>query len=163
MEFLKSKEITLNPAGYLVSKTTSKPVSHEAFVKQQKAAEFTIKLAEAIKDKTFTTAKIDNLSDIKAEVLAAINAKNVKEFVTSPTKPTSLANEELVKFALDFVKYDEDKSTVDKINSVMAEFDVIDAVESVGDYFSEGLTKLNKIYTIEEILAAVKVTVEKLK
>ena len=50
-----------------------------------------------------------------------------------------------------------------KYPSVMAEFDVIDAVEQVGDYFSEGLTKLNKIYTIEEILAAVKVTVEKLK
>lgn len=163
MEFLESKNLELNKAGYLISKTSSKPVNHEAFVKQQKAAEFTIKLADAIKDKTFTVAKVDNLDSIKSEVLAAINAKSVKEFISTPSKPTSKANEELVKYALDFVKYEENKGDADKINSIMAEFDVIDAIETVGDYFSEGLVKLNKIYTIKEVLAAVKVTVEKLK
>jgi hypothetical protein len=44
----------------------------------------------------------------------------------------------------------------------MNQFNKINDVEQVGDYFSEGLVKLNKIYTIEEILAAVKIQVEKL-
>lgn len=163
MEFLKSTELSLNPAGYLVSKTSKKPVNHEAFVKQQKAAEFTIKLAEAIKDKTFKCGEVSSIDTIKNEVLAAISAKNIKEFVATPSKPVSKVNDEMVKYAMDFVKFEDKKSEIDKINSVMAEFDVIDAVEEVGDYFSESLTKLTKIYTIKEILAAVTLTVEKLK
>jgi FMN phosphatase YigB (HAD superfamily) len=43
------------------------------------------------------------------------------------------------------------------------EYNKIDDVESVGDYFSEGVVKLNAIYNIKTILAAVKITAEKLK
>lgn len=163
MEFLEAKQLDLNKAGYLISKDTKKPVTHVAYVQQQKAAEYTVKLAEAIKDKTFTAAKADNLDAIKAEVLAAINIKSIKEFVPTPEKPVSKVNDEMVKYALDFVKFEESKTDVEKINKLMAEFSSIDDVENVGEYFSEGLSKLTKIYTIKEVLAAVKITVEKLK
>lgn len=163
MEFLKSTDLALNPAGYLVGKKSGKPVNHDAFVRQQKAAEYVVKLSEAIKDKNFKCGKVDDLEQIKAEVMAAINAKNTKSYVTDPKKPVSKANEELVKYALDFVEYEKTKSDIEKINQLMAQFDVVDAIETVGDYFSEGLCKLNAIYTIDQILEAVKINTDKLK
>lgn len=163
MEFLTSKDLKLNPAGYLINKTTNKPVTHADFVSQQKNAEYIVKLADAIKDANFTCGKVDNLEEIKASVMAAINAKNVKEYIAVPSKPVSKANEELVKFALDFVAYEENKSEVEMINKIMAQFDSIEAVESVGEYFSESLIKLNRIYTMAEILKAVKINTSKLK
>lgn len=163
MEFLTSKNLALNPAGYLINKTTNKPVTHADFVSQQKNAEYIVKLADAIKDKNFTCGKVDNLEDIKAEVLASINAKAIKEYVTTPSKPVSKANEDLVKYALDFVAYEENKSEAEMINKIMGQFDSVEAVESVGEYFSEGLVKLNAIYTTKEILAAVKINASKLK
>jgi len=163
MEFLKATELELNPAGYLISKATKKPVYHGEFVQQQKSAEYVVKLAEAIKDKTFKCEKIDNLEEIKASVLAGINAKNVKEYVKVPEKPTSKINDELVQFALDYVKFEDNKGEIEKINKLMNQFDIIDAIENVGDYFSEALVKLDAIYSVETILAAVKINAEKLK
>lgn len=163
MEFLKSSELELNPAGYLISKISKKPVKHSEFVRQQKSAEYIVKLAEAIKDKTFKAGKVDNLEEIKASVRASIDAKNIKEYVAVPAKPTSKVNDELVQFALDFVNFDSKKLEVEQINRIMFEFDAIDGVEFVGDYFEEGLTKLSAIYSIETILAAVKINADKLK
>ena len=163
MEFLKASELGLNPAGYLISKSSGKPVNHSRFVGQQKAAEYVVKLAEAIKDKTFKSEKLDNLCEIKAAVRAAIDAKDIKEYVATPSKPTSKVNDELVQFALDFVNFDSKKLEAAQINNMMAEFDAIEGVEAVGDYFEEGLTKLNAIYSIETILAAVKINADKLK
>ena len=61
-----------------------------------------------------------------------------------------------------FDKYEDEKITTDKVNEFMNEFNVINDVETVGDYFSEGVVKLNKIYTVADILAAVKSNVAKL-
>lgn len=163
MEFLTSKDLVLNPAGYLINKTTKKPVDHKDFVSQQKSAEYIVKLADAIKDKNFKCGAVDNLEAIKAEVMVSINSKNVKEYVKTPSKPTSKANDELVKFAMDFVTYEDDKQEVEQINKLMNQFNAIEAIESVGDYFSEGLVKLNAIYTTAQILAAVKINADKLK
>lgn len=161
MEFLKSSELELNPAGYLIGKKSGKPVSHEAFVSQQKSAEYIVKLSEAIKGKTFTTNKVDSLDAIKAEVRAAI-AGTAKKYVSDPEKPVSKVNEEMIKFALDFNDYEDAKVVNKKINEFMEQFSAIDDVETVGDYFSEGTVKLNNIYTIEQILNAVKANVAKL-
>lgn len=163
MEFLTLKELALNPAGYLINKSSEKPVTHSAFVAQQKNAEYIVKLADAVKGKTFKCGKTDNLDAIKAEVLAAINNKAIKEFVSTPSKPVSKVNDEMVKYALDFVEFGEKKSEAEKLNQVMAEFSAIDDVETVGEYFSEGIVKLSKIYTCAEILAAVQATAETLK
>ena len=162
MEFLTSKDLSLNAANYLISSSSKKPVAHLEFVRQQQAAEYLVKLAEAIKDKTFTASKVDNLAAIKAEVLRSIKEVTVVQYATAPTEPTSALLDELVKYAEDFDSYHDTKVSVSKINEFMNQFNKINDVEQVGDYFSEGLVKLNKIYTIEEILAAVKIQVEKL-
>ena len=157
MEFLTSKELGLNPAGYLINKTTNKPVDHKDFVAQQHAAEYIVKLAIAIKDKNFTVSNVDSLEKIKVAVMASINAKNVKEYVAVPKEPTSKVVDELTKYAMDFVSFEDNKEEAAAINKLMDAFSSIEAIESVGDYFSEGLTKLNAIYSIKEILAAVKI------
>lgn len=162
MEFLTAKQLELNAAGYLISKDSKKPVNHVDFVKQQKSAEYIVKFAEAIKDKNFTASEVDNLQEIKASVMAAIN-DTAKSYVSEPAKPTSKVKDELVKYALDFVNYEDSKVEASKINEIMNEYNKIDDVESVGDYFSEGVVKLNAIYSIKQILAAVKITAEKLK
>lgn len=163
MEFLTSKEVSLNPAGYLVNTKTNKPVTHSAFVEQQRKAEYTIRLADAVKDKTFTAPKLDSIDAIRAEVMSAINSKSIKEYVAAPTKPVSKVNEELVDYALKFVAFEEDTKNAEKINKIMSEFDAMEAIESVGDYFSEGLVKLNKIYTVAEVLSAVQALEAKFK
>ena len=162
MEFLTSKDLSLNAANYLISSSSKKPVAHLEFVKQQQAAEYLVKLAEAIKDKTFTESKVDNLAAIKAEVLRSIKEATVVQYATAPAEPTNALLDELVKYAEDFDSYHDTKVSVSKINEFMNQFNKINDVEQVGDYFFEGLVKLNKIYTIEEILAAVKIQVEKL-
>lgn len=162
MQFLKLSEVSLNPAGYLVATETNKPVNHKEFAEQQKRAHYVCSLAIAIKDKNFKPCKVDNLDEIAKQVQADIDAKDVTNYVAAPEKPTSKVQEELVQFALDFASYGDKKEQTDKINTFMQTFNAINGVQSVGDYFSEGLVKLNKIYTIEEILAAVRINIEKI-
>jgi hypothetical protein len=156
--FLKLSELSLNPANYLVS-ADGKPVNHAEFVNQQRAAEYIVKLAAATAGKTFKTGKVDNLDAIKASVRAAIADTN-QSYVTAPAKPVSEVNDAMVKYALDFVNYETAKEGASKVNEFMQQFNKINDVESVGEYFTEGVVKLNKIYTISEILSAVQSTIE---
>jgi len=161
MEFLLASKVALNKAGYLVSNTSNKPVTHDGWVKEQKAAEYFVKLAEAIKDKDFSVKQTVSLDSIKREVLNSINESKTVKYVDAPTKPVSAVNDELVNYALQFADFEKDKEKSKKINTLLQEFNVINDVEKVGEYFSEGLVKLNKIYTIEEIIAAAKIHVDK--
>jgi len=160
MEFLKLDQLELNPAGYLVSKESGKPVKHQTFVNQQKAADYIVKLSEAVKGKTFKINAVDNLEAIKAEVLAAMNASEVRTYVANPKEPKSKTKEELTQHALDFAKYLEEKEGINSINVIMQNYNSINDIETVGDYFEEGLVKLQKIYNTKEILAAVKLYTE---
>lgn len=162
MEFLKSNELALNPAGYLINSTTKKPVTHGAFVNEQRVAHYLVSLAEKIKDKNFKTSKVDDLEALKREVLNSINQATQIAYVANPTEPTSKVQDELIAYALEFDKYVDNKETVSTINHFMNDFNTIHSIEEVGDYFGEGLVKLSKIYTIAEILAAVKINVDKL-
>lgn len=159
MEFLKTKQLELNAANYLVSKESKKPVNHTAFVEQQAKAHYVVSLAAAVKGKTFKCGKLDDLAAIKAEVKAAIG-NTTRSYVSAPTKPTSKVNDEMVEFALNFAKFEDEKGKVAQINLFMQEFNAIQDVESVGDYFSEGVVKVAKLYTIDEILEAVKANIE---
>lgn len=163
MEFLKASELTLNPANYLISKVSNKPVTHSSFVYQQITAEYIVRLAEAIKDKNFTPGKIDSLDQIKAEVRAEMSKASQRTYLADAVKPVSKVQDELTQHALDFIKYQENQNEVETINQIMQEYNTIAAIEEVGDYFSEGLVQLNKIYSINEILEAVKIYAEKVK
>jgi hypothetical protein len=156
--FLKLSELSLNPANYLVS-TDGKPVNHVEFVNQQRAADYIVRLAAATAGKTFKAGKVDNLDAIKASVRAAM-ADTSHSYVAAPAKPTSAVNDEMVKFALDFVNYETAKEGASKVNEFMQQFNKINDVETVGEYFTEGVVKLNKIYSISEILSAVQSTIE---
>ena len=159
MQFLKSSELALNPAGYLISKENNKPVNHTDFVKAQQAAEYIVKLADAIKGKTFTCGKLDNLDAIKAAVKAAINNTN-QVYGTAPSKPKGELTSKLADEAMAFLDFDKSKSKFAQINAAMQSFNAIKAVEEVGDYFSEGVVKLANVYTISQIEAAVSETIE---
>jgi hypothetical protein len=159
MEFLTSKSLGLNPAGYLINKETSKPVGHTDFVNAQKSAEYIVKLSEAIKGKTFTAGKLDDLNAIKASVRDAIN-NTTQTYGTVPVKPTGELTSKLADEAMAFLEFDSKKSKFTQINTFMQTFNSIKAVEEVGDYFTENVVKLAKIYTISEIQAAVEATIE---
>ncbi len=159
MEFLKISELSLNPANYLISKTSGKPVNHTEFVKAQQGAEYIVKLAEAIKGKTFTAGKLDSLETIKASVRAAINNTN-QTYGTAPTKPVGELTSKLADEAMAFVEFDSKKSKFKQINDFMQSFNSIKAVEEVGDYFEEKTVKLANIYTISQIQTAVEATIE---
>lgn len=159
MEFLKSSDLSLNPANYLISSISNKPVNHTAFVEQQRKAEYIIKLSEAIKGKNFKHGKVDDLNAIKAAVRAAINDTN-QVYGTAPSKPVGELTSKLADEAMAFIKFDDQKSRFDQINVFMNQFNSINDVESVGDYFEEKVTKLNKIYSISEIMSAVESNIE---
>jgi hypothetical protein len=160
--FLKSSDLSLNPAGYLIATTADKPVTHAAFVEQQKRAHYVVKLSAALEGKNFKACKIDDLDAIVRKVQKEIDATDVRNYVTPPSKPTSKVNDEIVQFALDYAAYGDDKAKADRINTFMQTFNAVNAIQEVGDYFQEGLVKLNKIYTIAEVLEAVKINIDKL-
>lgn len=162
MEFLKISEIQLNSANYLVSKVTGQPVTHTEFVGQQKAADYMVKLAAAVRGKNFTPGKVDNLAAIKKQVMDSITKTEAVVYVEGPAQPKSKVQDELVKYALDFAAFQGKKDSIENINKVMNNYNKIKDVETVGEYFTEGLVKLNKIYTIDEILDAVNESIDKL-
>ena len=159
MEFLEAKDLGLNKAGYLISKTTSKPVNHTEFVKAQQAAEYIVKLAAAISGKTFTCGKLDDLDAIKASVRAAINNTN-QTYGTAPSKPVGDLTSKLADEAMAFIEFDSKKSKFTQINNFMQAFNSVKAIEECGDYFQESTVKLANIYTISQIQAAVEATIE---
>ena len=158
MEFLKNTDLVLNAAGYLTIKKSGKPINHNEFVNQQRKAEYVVKLAAATAGKTFKCGKVDDLEAIKSAVLSAM-LDTAKKYVDEPTKPKSKVNDELIQFALDFANYEDIKGEVSLVNEFMQLFNKIDDVEKVGDYFEEGVVKLNELYSIDTILKAVKATV----
>jgi hypothetical protein len=159
MEFLTLKQVELNKANYLVSKESKKPVNHAAFVEQQNKAHYIILLAEAIKGKTFKVGKLDNLDAIKAAVKASMT-NDTRSYVEAPKQPQSKVNDEMVEFALNFAKFEDEKDKVAQVNEFMQQFNAVQDVQEVGDYFSEGVVKVAKLYTIEQILAAVQTNID---
>ncbi len=159
MELLELKDLAINKAGYLISSATKKPVNHTEFVEAQKKAEYLVKLAEAIKGKSFTCGKLDNLDAIKAAVKAAISNTN-QTYGTEPTKPKGDITSKLADEALAFVEFDSKKSKFKQINEFMQQFNAIKAIEEAGDYFEEKTVKLAKVYSIAEIQVAVEATIE---
>jgi hypothetical protein len=155
MEFLKAKELKLNEAGYLVSAVTGKPINNNSYYKQQKAAEYVVKLAEKIKDKNFKQVNVDCLDQVKKELTEELSTRQSYVYVNQPSEPKSKVFDDLVNYALKFSSFEDEKLKTNQINENMNEFNTIYDVENVGEYFNQEIVKLNKIYTIKEILNAV--------
>jgi DNA segregation ATPase FtsK/SpoIIIE-like protein len=162
MELLQTNQIEINKAGYLVSIASQKPVNHPAFVAEQEAAHYVVMLAKAIEGKTFKVANADDFAAIEAAVLKSINEAKVETYVKTPAKPAMEITNKLAEEAMAFVNHGQDVSKANQINAVMNQFNTINAIENVGDYFTEGLVKLKAIYTIAEIQAAVEARISKI-
>ena len=152
--FVKKEELALINGGYLVIQEKETPVYNEQFITVQKHAEWVVTFAEKAKGKDFIGKQADSIADVRAEVMKALANKGV-EYVKSPKKVKQDLTEKLQEEALAFIKYQGESSKTEKINKFLQQFNIIQEFEEFGLYFEEDICKLNKIYTIEEIVKAV--------
>lgn len=152
-QFIKNTELSLQNGGYLCN-AKGEPVSNEAFVQAQKAAEYVCTFAEMAKTKNFKQNKVDSLSDLKAEVLAVLNNKTVK-FIAEPTPVKRELTDKLAEEAMSFINFQQNVSKTQQVNEYLQQFTILKEFEDFGLFFDQGVVKLNKLYTIEEVINAV--------
>ena len=157
--FVKKEELTLVNGGYLVIKEKETPVYNEQFIAVQKHAEWVVTFAEKAKGKDFVGKVPDSIESVKEEVRKALSSKGV-EYIKAPKKVKQDLTEKLQEEALAFIKYQGESSKTEKINKFLQQFNIIQEFEEFGLYFEEDICKLNKIYTIEEIVAAVTAVID---
>lgn len=153
MKFVKSGDATLNKGGYLVD-AQDQPVNHTDFVEAQIKAHRVITLASLAKGKTFDTVQGYSKAQLMADLNEALSVKNYT-YVDTPQAPVQTINNQLAEEALAFMKYGKEKQKADRVNEYMQAFNTLSDYESFGLYFTEGLVKLTKVYTLEEIKNAV--------
>jgi hypothetical protein len=152
--FLKKGELQLINGGYLSDKKGN-PVNNAEFVKVQQHAEYVVTFAEFAKGKSFVDKKADSLADLQKEVREFLYSTKPVEYVTSPEEVARPLTQGLAKEALAFIEYQENSSKATKINNFLQKFNVLNDFEKFGLFFEQGITKLNRIYTLEEIKTAV--------
>ncbi|NLI41603.1 MAG: hypothetical protein GX421_10565 [Caldisericales bacterium] len=157
--FVKKEELTLVNGGYVVTGKNETPVYNEQFITVQKHAEWVVTFAEKAKGKDFVGKAPDSIESVKEEVRKALSSKGV-EYVKAPKKVKQDLTEKLQEEALAFIKYQGESSKTEKINKFLQQFNIIQEFEEFGLYFEEDICKLNKIYTIEEIVAAVTAVID---
>ncbi len=156
MKFLKKSEIQLINGGYL-SASDGSPISHTAFVDAQQKAHYLVSLASNIKTKNFKATKVDSFTDCVTQVMNEINSVESVRYELSPEKPAQPLRNQLAEEALSWINFNKDSSATERINQSMQQFNVLNDFEGFGLFFSEGIVKLTKIYTVAEILEAVKI------
>jgi hypothetical protein len=77
--------------------------------------------------------------------------------------PARTINEQFTAEALAWHNGGKEQKKAQLINEYMQQFNVIQEFEEFGLFFNDGVAKLNKIYTVEEITAAVKDCIDLLK
>lgn len=157
--FVKSAELALVNGGYVVTGKSQTPVFHEEFIKLQKHAEWIVTFAEKARGVDFVGKLPASIEAVKCEVNKALAGSGV-EYVPKPEKVEREVSDKLLAEAMAFVKYTGESSKVEKINKFMQTFNVIKEFEEFGLYFEEGICKLNKVYTIEKIVTAVKEVID---
>ena len=157
--FLKSTEVALVNGGYVSTKTGEKPVTNKSFVKAQKHAEYIVTFASMAAEKDFVGKKADCLTDLVKDVKNALAAK-ATVYVEGPKKAKKKLTDELAAEAMAFMKFNETTSKTEKINAFLAQFDILNEFEKFGLFFKDGVVKLNKVYTMKEVIDAVTKTID---
>ena len=152
--FVKKNELNLVNGGYLVAGKEETPVYNLDFISAQRHAEWVVTFAEKAKGKDFIGKVPDTIASVRDEVRKALSDNGVK-YVATPKEVKQDLTEKLQKEALAFIGHREDVSKANKVNQFLQQFNVIQEFEEFGLYFEEDVCKLNKIYTIEEIVKAV--------
>lgn len=153
--FVKAAELKLVNGGYVVTVNDETPVNNAEFVAAQKRAEYIITFAEKAKGKDFVGKTADSVESVKSEVESAL-AKKDTQYVEAPKEVKQNLTKKLQKEALAFINFKEDTSKAEKVNKFLQEFNVINEFEEFGLFFEQDIVKLNKIYTMDQIVAAVK-------
>lgn len=157
--FVKNGELALINGGYMVFGEKQTPVYNEDFYAVQKHAEWVVTFAEKAKGKDFIGKEADSIYDVKREVEKALSSKGV-EYVKSPKKVKGEITEKLQEEALAFIKFHGETSKAEKINSFLQQFNCLNEFETFGLFFTEDIVKLNKIYTMKEVIVAVKEVID---
>ena len=155
--FLTQDKVELKNGNHLFN--GENPVTNAEFVKAQQAAEYVIKFAELAKGKSFKDVKAYNLGQLRMEVMEALSQKD-EVFVQKPTAVDQPLTKQLAEEALSFINFKENSTKIDQINAFMQQFKVLREFEEVGLFFSQDIVKLNKIYTLAEVLNAVTETID---
>jgi hypothetical protein len=158
-QFLKKADLQLANGGYL-SNSEKNPVFNAEFVTAQKHAEYIVTFAQMAKGKDFKGKKADSLDELKAKVSKMVEGSQVTEFVAKPKTVNRPTGDKLAKEALDFISFQADTSKVEKINAFLQQFKVLGEFEEFGLFFEEEIVKLNKIYTMKEVIDAVTETID---
>lgn len=158
MKFLKKTEVKLANGGYLLDSKES-PVFNQEFVTAQQSADYIVTFAKLAKTKNFTATKVDTLEDLKAEVTKVLKDKTVK-FVEAKTPEAGELTLKLKAEAMNFMEAVEGNDKTEKVNAFLQQFAILKDFEEFGLYFTDGIVKLDKIYTLDEIIEAVNETIE---
>lgn len=154
-QFLEAAEVEIKKGYLSVKGSKVQPIFNEKFVEAQRYAEYVITFAEKAKDKDFNGKEADNLQAVINEAREALKAP-ATTYLKEPKKPENTLQKQLKEEALDFISYEESKEVNEKVNNYMQRFNSIQEFEEVGLFFEEDIVKLNKIYTIKDIVKAVK-------
>ena len=158
--FLKKDQLQLINGGYL-SDMDNNPVSNAKFVEAQRYAEYIVTFAKMAKEKDFIGKPADNLMEFKREVENALSTKDT-QYIKKVKEPESKIGDKLAKEALEFISYTEQSQTNNSINSFLQQFNIINDFEEFGLFFDQEIVKLNKIYTMNEIIKAVTSVIDSL-
>jgi len=157
--FVTKDNLVLKGNGYLVANEGGKevPVNHEEFVALQQEANTLVRLAAKVKDTDFTVKKVKTFQQVKDEVTKELQDEN-KKYVEVSTKVERPITESLAKEALAWLNFEQEGTKAEKINKIMQRFNLLQEFSEFGIYFStDKIVKLSKIYSIEDVLEAVKV------
>lgn len=153
-QFLKKGELQLVNGGYLSNKEGN-PVSNAAFVQAQRHAEYLVTFAKEAKGKDFKGKAPVDLEEFRKEVAKMVQGNQVIEFVEKPKAVARPTGDKLASEALAFMDFQEKSSNTEKINTFLQEFKILKEFEDFGLFFEEEIVKLNKIYTMQEVIDAV--------
>lgn len=155
-QFIKQGELKLIGSGYLCN-SKDEPITNGEFVSAQKNAEFVIIFAEKAKGKDFKGKEADDLNKFRNEIWDLLNGNKTKAYIIAPEKPKTTTGDKLKEEALAWIGYQGNIEKTKKVNEFLNKFNSIAEYEEFGLYFSQPdqPVKLNKIYTIEEIVKAV--------
>ncbi len=159
--FIKKDELQLINGGYLVDKN-QEPVFHAKFCRAQEHAHYIINFAKMAKGRDFQGKEPESLIKFKKEVLNKLYGNKTTEYVNVPKAPKQSINNQLKDEALAFIEYTNESEKINNINDFIdSNFKVINEFEEFGLYFGKcEIVKLDKIYTMKEIIKAVKEVID---
>ena len=153
MQFLKSNEIQL-VKGYLVNKEEV-PVFNQTFARLQIDAEEVIELVKELKGKDLSGRPETSISKVLSDVRNKIEKRTTRDYRTSVESPISPVTDSLKNEALEWIGHQHKVEAQDYINKDMQHFNYLVQFEEIGLHFDPGTIRLNKLYTIKEILEAI--------